>query len=133
MTDMTDFLELELLDHAFGKAARDYTSPAVLALKLHTADPTETGGTGEVADTNGYARQAISFDVAAAGAAASSALVSFTASGGNFGTITHIAIADSLTYGAGNNLVKGIMTASKIINDGDTLEFAAAAITVSLD
>jgi hypothetical protein len=132
-TAFTNYLENELLDHLLGKAARDFTSPAVLALALHSADPTETGGASELANSDGYSRQAISFDAASGGSAASSNAQAFTASGGDWSAATHFTITDNLTWGAGNVLIYGQLDASRTVTDGDTLNFDAGDVTVSLD
>jgi hypothetical protein len=56
--------------------------------------------------------------------------LSFSASGGSWGTITHFAIFDALT--SGNMLFYGALTASKVVGDGDTLEFAATDLDITL-
>lgn len=128
MPSMTNFLELELLDHALGVAS--YTAPSSVFLALFTTAPSDAGGGTEVSG-NGYARQETAFDVAATGATANAALETFAASGGNWGTITHFAIFDAVT--TGNMLFWGALTASKVIDDGDTLEFIAGAVDITLD
>jgi hypothetical protein len=128
---MTNFLELELLDHAC--ATGSYTMPTQLYVALFTADPTEAGTqTNEVADANGYARQSVDFDVAAAGATSNSNQVTFTASGGNFGTVTHIGLMDSAAHNGGNMLFWDDIT-STIVNNGDSISFAIGAIDITLD
>jgi hypothetical protein len=53
-----------------------------------------------------------------------------TASGGNWGTITHMGIFDASTVG--NLLFHGALTTTRIVNDTDTIEFAATALGVTL-
>jgi len=127
MSSFTDYLEDELLDHVFANAA--YTSPTTVYLALFTANPTDAGGGTEVTGA-GYVRQSISFGTASGGTISNDTAVSFTASGGNYGTVTGVAIMDAST--AGNMLAWDAIT-SATVNDTDTLEFAVGDIDVSLD
>lgn len=124
----TNYAELAVLDWLLGGATP--TRPTARYLALHTADPGETGATGEVA-TGGYARQAVTFGAASGGAAANSSTHTFTPSGANWGSITHFSIWDAAT--AGNCLYSGALTTARAINDGESLTVAAAAISVSED
>ena len=128
MSSFSDYLENELLDHVFANAA--FTSPTTVYLALYTANPTDAGGGTEVSGA-GYARQAITFGTpAAAGLISNTAAVSFTASGGNYGTVTGVGIFDALTVG---NLLAWDAITSATVNDTDTLEFAIGDIDISLD
>ena len=53
------------------------------------------------------------------------------ASGGDFGTITHIGIFDALT--SGNLLAHGALTSSKVISDGDTFQINSGNLTITID
>ncbi|MDX8384064.1 MAG: hypothetical protein R8M45_08280, partial [Ghiorsea sp.] len=57
----------------------------------------------------------------------------FPAATGNWGTATHIAIIDAAGYGLGNWLYHGALTASKIVNLGDTLKIPAGSLVLSLN
>ena len=127
MSVASDYLENEILDHIFRNSA--YTSPASVHLALYTAAPSDSGGGTEVSG-NGYAREAITFGAASGGTISNTAAVEFTASGGNFGTVTHWGIFDAST--SGNLLAHGALTASRAVNDGDTLTFAIGDIDISL-
>ena len=72
---MTNFLELELLDHVFGKGA--YSAPTPY-LALFTAAPTDAGGGTEVSGGS-YARVSISsaMDAAASGAITNGSTITF--------------------------------------------------------
>jgi len=129
----TNYLENAALDHILGKGLSDMTSPATLALALHSGDPTETGGGNELANSNGYARQAMTFAAASGGTKATSNAQVFTASGGDWSQATYVSIWDSATYGAGNCLFYGAMSVAKTVQDGDSLTFAIGDITVSMD
>lgn len=126
MSDFSDYLENELLDHVFRNAT--YTSPSAVYLALFTAAPTDAGGGTEVS-TGGYAREAITFGAASGGAIANTSAVEFTASGANFGTILAVGIFDALTTG---NLLAWNEITSVTINDGDTLNFPIGDIDVTL-
>lgn len=81
-------------------------------------------GLNEVANANGYARQAVTFAApvrqSTTGAnCASNADVTFPASSGAWGWVTHFLIYDSSTYGAGNLLYYVPVTTVKYVNAGD--------------
>lgn len=126
MAEMSNYLENALVNHVLRNTGM--TSPTTVYLSLHTADPGEAGG-NEVSG-NGYARQACAFDAPSDGVTQNTSLESFTASGGNWGSITHIGIYDAVS--AGNLLFYTPLDTSRTVNDGDTLEFAAGAVTVTL-
>ena len=124
----TDFLEVELLDHVFGGAA--YTPPATVYVALFT---TATSGTGSGTEATGgsYARQAMAFDAAAAGATDNTSAVEFPTATASWGTITHTAIYDAVT--SGNMLAESALTASKAIGTGDVFRFQAGEFDITLD
>lgn len=126
MADFSDYLENELLDHVFRNSS--YTPPAAVYLALYTAAPSDAGGGTQVSG-GGYARQAITFGAAASGAIANTSAVSFTASGANFGTITHVGIFDASSAG---NLLAWKAITSVVVNDGGTLTFPIGDIDVTL-
>ena len=97
-------------------------------MALFTSNPTDANSGTEVSG-NGYSRQAITFNAASSGSATNSSAETFTASGGNFGTITHFGIFDAST--SGNLLYHGALTDDKVIEDGDSLVVAAGAITIT--
>lgn len=125
---MSDFLELELLDHVLRNEA--YTAPTTVFVALYTVAPSDSGGGTEVSG-NGYARQSAAFLVAAAGATSNSAIVSFTASGGNWGTIVAFSLFSLVT--AGDLLFWADLTTNRVVNDGDTAEFAIGDLDITLD
>ncbi len=131
MSDMNDFLELELLDHVL--KGDSYTAPADPYASLFTATPDDAGNGTEVPVANAYVRKVIPFtNGAAAGAIINSADCTFDQATGSWGTITHMAIHDASA--AGNFLFWSILTGgSKIVADGDTFKFATGDLTVALD
>jgi len=131
---MTTYLKNALGEGTLG--ASTYTAPTTVYLALFTADPTDAGTqTAEIDDhanyTSGYARQACAFDAFVAGASANTAAETFgpIVTTGDI-TATHAAIMDAAT--AGNMLYHDSLTASKVIQNGDSAEYAAGALTVTL-
>ena len=129
MSALSDYAEKLLLDWMMTNGTA--TRPTAWYIALYTAPPSDSGGGTEVAG-NGYSRQAVTFGAASSpgGTTDNTGSVSFTATGGNWGTITHVGIFDAST--TGNMLWHGAMTASRTINDGDTLSFAIGAVTITL-
>lgn len=129
MSALSDYSEKLLLDWLMTTGAA--TRPTGWFIGLFTAAPSDSGGGTEVSGS-GYARQSVAFAAATSpgGTTNNSAAVSFTANGGNWGTITHIGIFTAAT--GGNLLWHGALSASRTINDGDTLSFAIGAITITL-
>lgn len=129
MAALSDYAEKLLLDWAMTTGSA--TRPTAWYVALYTAAPSDSGGGTEVS-TGGYTRQAVTFGAASSpgGTTSNTGAVSFTASGANFGTVTHIGIFDNSS--GGNLLWHGSMTASKTVNDGDTLEFSIGNIDLTL-
>lgn len=128
--NLSDWSEAALLDWLMGGSSP--TRPTARHVGLFTAAPNDAGGGTEVSGS-GYARQAATFDAAASpgGTTQNSGAVTFTASGGSWGTITHIGIFSAST--GGNLLWHGPLSASKTVGDGDSLTFAIGDIDLSID
>lgn len=129
MAALSNYAEKLLLDWMMTTGSA--TRPTAWYVALYTSAPSDSGGGTEVSG-NGYSRQSVAFDAASSpgGTTSNSGAVTFTASGGSWGTISHIGIFDAST--SGNLLWHGAMTASKTIADGDTLEFAIGNIDLTL-
>lgn len=129
MAALSDHSEALLLDWLMTNGAA--TRPTAWYVALYTAAPSDAGGGTEVS-TGGYARQSVTFAAASSpgGTTSNTGTVSFTASGADYGTVTHIGIFDAVS--SGNLLWHGAMTASKTIADGDTLEFSVGNIDLTL-
>ena len=130
MAALSDNAEVLLLDWLMTNGSA--TRPTAWYVALYTAAPSDSGGGTEVS-TGGYARQSVTFAAASSpgGTTSNSTTVSFTASGANYGTVTHIGI-HSASSGSGNLLWHGAMTASRVVNDGDTLEFSVGNIDLTI-
>lgn len=129
MAALSDHAEKLLLD--FLMTTGTATRPTNWYVALYTAAPSDSGGGTEVSGA-GYARQSVAFDAAATpgGTTSNSADVSFTATGGNYGTVTHLGIFDASS--SGNLLWHGALTANKTVEDGDTITFTAGNIDLTM-
>jgi hypothetical protein len=129
MAALSDYAEKLLLDYSMTTGS--VTRPTAWYVALYTVAPSDSGGGTEVTG-GGYARKTVTFAAATSGAGttSNSGDVSWTASGAAFGTVVAIGIHDAVT--GGNLLWHGNMTASKTIADGDTLEFSAGNIDLTL-
>jgi hypothetical protein len=142
MSQMTNYLENKLVDHLF--RGQTLTAPSSLHVSLHTANPGETGAS-ELPATGGYARAAVTSSLAnwagtqSAGSTAASSgtggqtsnndVISFPTPSADWGTVTHFAVWDAASDG--NPLLYGALSIAKTINEGDSISFAAGALTVT--
>jgi hypothetical protein len=106
-------------------------------ISLHSADPGEAGNqsTSEIAYT-GYARVAVArtaggFTLTTA-TISNTALVQFAQCTGGTATASHFGIGTDLS-GNGNLIFKGALTSSLSISNGIQPQFAAGAMTVTVD
>jgi hypothetical protein len=141
MSAASNYLENKLLDHTLRYSTAPYTGAGTIYLALfnntsgNAAANLEAGTlTDETATSGGslYARQAVTFAAASGGSSATNATVTFPTAGANWGTITHVAVMDSGTQGAGNVLFWGAVTTSKTIETGDTFQVTSGNLTISL-
>jgi len=132
MAGFSDYWENEVLDHLFGKGA--YAPPTVLYVALSAADPGDDGaGTAEPAGGS-YARIETShadWAGASGGAICNADAIEFAQATSAWGTITHFALYDAAL--GGNLLVSGPLTDTGTVAAGDTVRFAPADLTVTLD
>ncbi len=106
-------------------------------VSLHTADPGDTAGTGqtqsESAYTN-YARVAVARSTSgwtvASGVGDNDSAITFPACGVTGSTVTHCGLG-SASSGTGNRDMNG--TASLVVSNGVTPQFAVGALDISLD
>jgi hypothetical protein len=129
MSALSDFSEKLVLDWLMTNGSA--TRPTAWFVALFTAAPSDSGGGTEVS-TGGYSRQSVTFAAASSpgGTTSNSGVVTWTAAGANFGTVTHVGIFSAST--GGNLLWHGALSASKTVNDGDTIQFAAGNLTLTL-
>lgn len=134
MSAMSDYLEGQLRAHIFRTAS--FTKPTTLAIGLFTAAPSDAGGGTEVSGGS-YARVSANpldanWTAASStdGVTTNAAAITFATPTANWGTVTHFGIYDATT--AGNLLVWGALTASRVISNGDAApSFAAGALSIT--
>lgn len=130
MGSLSNYLETKLMDHVFKTLA--YTPATNLCVSLHTADPTDAGTGAEVANANAYARVIQNvWNAASARLADNNGAITFPQATGAWGTVTHWAIWDSATWGAGNMLAYGAFTLSKVIVSGNVPTIATGDLDIS--
>jgi hypothetical protein len=144
---MTNAAEAALLDLLFlnvdwaniGDAAglQNSATAGSFYISLHSADPGEAGNqsTNEISYT-GYARVAVNRTAGGwtrtTSTIANTALVQFGQCTGGTATATHFGIGTDST-GTGNLLLKGALNASLSISNGIQPQFAAGAMTATVD
>lgn len=113
----------EVLDKLLSGTA--ITTGQVTHISLHSAQPDATGS-NEITG-GGYAREAISFNAASAGSTSNAATVSFASL--PTATVTHVGLWTAVS--GGTFVWRGALDSSKSVTPGDTLEFAAGAVSVT--
>jgi len=110
-----------------------YVQPASVFAALYTVAPTATTQGTEVATGGGelYARQAITFNAAAAGVCTNNGAITFPVAGAAWGTVTSVAVCAAGTAGVDDALYFGNLTASKVVGIGDQVSFADTALSVT--
>ena len=132
MSEASDYVENQILNCYLNQT--NITAPTNIYVGLHTADPTDAGSGAEVSGNN-YSRIEITdkFGTASGtgGSVSSNAdITGFTATGGDWGTITHIGIYDAST--SGNLLFHTALDSSATVNDGDSFQISAGNLTVNV-
>lgn len=123
--NLPNTIENQLLDALVGTAAYSVTTPIRLALM--TANGNDSTPGTEVTGGS-YARQTIAFSAASSGSISNSAVISFT--GMPSCTVVGIEIYDNA--GTPKRLAYGPLTTSRTVTAGDTVQFAASAVSLSL-
>jgi len=134
MGSFTDYLENKVLDHVVGKTS--FTMPSTVAVALFTAAPSDAGGGTEVTNANNYARKTTAgadWTAASSGATSNANAITFNVPSGSWGTVTHFALMDSATHGAGNMLAWSALTTPQAIGSGNTVSFAVGDLDLALD
>lgn len=136
MSALSDFLEVELLDHILRNAA--YASPTTVYIALYTDNPTDADVGTECAGAT-YARLAVAFNAPVDGADGSkvcknTAQIEFLEATDAWGTISHFAIRDKIDEGppTSNMLYHGAFTVPKLIESGDQFIIKATELVIGL-
>jgi hypothetical protein len=111
-----------------GTSAATFTGVTTLFIQLHTGDP---GAAGTTAVSSVTTRPALNFGAASAGAqAAIATLPSWATWGGTNGEIvTHVSVWGAAS--AGTFYYSVLLTASKTVNTGDTLNLTALTVSIA--
>jgi hypothetical protein len=121
------YLANNVVDHVLKTAA--FPQPTNVYASLHSADPGTTGAS-ELSG-GAYARTLHNtWNAAAAGSATNSGAITFPQATANWTQATHFGLWDAAT--AGNFLGGGVLDTAKTVLNGDTAEFAGAALTVTM-
>lgn len=131
MGSLSNYAETAWVSHICATA---YSPVATVYLALATGDPGEaaTGASmNECANSGTYARKAITFAAAATRSVVQNATVTYDQATGSWGTVSHWAIVDSPTHGAGNVLAYGAFAIAKSVVAGNTPSVASGQISVS--
>lgn len=123
--NLPDTIENALLDALVGTAAWTVTTPVMLRLYTIIGDDS-TEGTEVTGGT--YTRQTITFNAASGGAISNSAVINFTL----MPACTVVGIELWSSDGTPKRLAYGTLGSSKTVAAGDTLQFAASSIVLSL-
>lgn len=130
MANYSTALADKILDHIMGTTS--FTEPTVY-VALFTTTPTMPAGTGgtEVA-TGSYARVEVTTKMAAAssGSAASNADLTFPTATADWGTIVGAGIYSAST--SGTLYIAGPLSASKVVDNGDTFTLPSGDLVVAL-
>lgn len=141
MSEFSNFLEAEALDHLFGEGVRNFTAGTNLRLALLTAvaSDSSTGTTITEPSTGGYARKTITFGAATTGTGtlstsqvvSNSATITFTNSAATTWAVVGIAIVDAATNGNMYCFDNGMTDAN--IAQNEKIQFTIGDIKVALD
>lgn len=142
--NLTNYAENKIIDAMI--RAQALGAPATWYVALYTAAPTDstagtevTGGSyARVAVTAGLTQwagtQAAASTVASSGTdgtTSNNATITFPTPTAAWGSVTSFALTDAAT--AGNVWIYANLTTAKTINSGDSVSFAAAALTFQID
>lgn len=128
----TYYLDNKIVDLAFGGVA--YSAPATVYVGLSTTTPTQSSTNVTEPSGNGYARVAVTNNTsnwpsASNGSKSNANAIIFPTSTGSWGTLTYFVIYDAST--GGNLMGYGALTNSQTVSTGNTLSFAASALTIT--
>jgi hypothetical protein len=133
----TNYLENAVLDHLVGNSV--LTGGVIyiaLATNGSTPDP-ETGAFTEVSETGtGYVRQqaaAGDWATSSGGTVTTSGNIQFPVATAAYGTVTHVVLTDSASYGGGNVWLIQALTTQKTVDQDDQFVINNSNLSISLD
>ena len=133
MGSFSDYMENKVLDHVFRTATYTYPANIYVALLKSTPDDADTGSTlpGEVSGGS-YARKGCNtWDGAAGGATENTGAITFAQATADWGVVTHFAV---VTHSSTGQVIGwGALNTTKNVQSGDTAQFAAGELDITLD
>ncbi len=135
MNEPSNYLKNKLVDHLLRTTT--FSQPSMIAIALCTAAPTDasTGATiVEVPNSNNYSRKTLNpsnsnwlgthgnttgASSGTGGSTSNSVVIEFDTASSSWGTITHVAVCDSATWGAGNVLFYGALPTPTAVEAGE--------------
>jgi hypothetical protein len=132
---LTNYAKNKVQDHLFGSVSFTPSGSYYLALSTTTISSSGSNMT-EPAGAVGYARQPIpndkltGFSFSSSGCLVNYSTITYPISTGSWGTITDVALVDTLT--SGSVWAYTTLTTPKIIQADTTITFSASAISISL-
>ncbi len=125
-----------VLNYIFGNTS-DFDTQPTIHVGLFTAAPGEDGTGGTEVSGNAYARVVAAAAVWANATNADPSVldnataINFPTPTGSWGTVTHFGIFDAAS--AGDIIAIGALTASRSIQNGDTVSFPIGDLDITLD
>ena len=139
MANATNFLETSVMDHILRFPT--FSKPTNIAIGLTQNNPTSGQGVtyNEIGNGNGYARvpgasgNAFWSQHVVDGPMGNLSVISFDQATGDWGYASGVIIADSPTYSGGNILFAGPLTTPRVVQNGDTFQFAISGLQITAD
>lgn len=103
-----------------------FTGLAGLFVKLHTGEPGAAGTSNASAVTT---RNALTLNAPSAGSSTLTSLASYSMTATE--TITHVSLWDTVGPAGGTFIASGALSASKPVNNGDTLTFNTFTVGIT--
>jgi len=139
--NMSDYLEAQIYNHMFRSAT--FTKPPFLAFALCSGVPNDANTGSNVPELAGatpnykrvvYIQADSGWQVPVAEAAtANTQPIQWPVAGAGWGTISGIAICDSIGTGSGNMLFWASLTTPRLVLTGDQFQFASGNLTALFD
>lgn len=127
------YLSNAMLNGVLGGSAFSLPGTVYIALSTAAFTASATGSAMTEVSGSGYTRVAVTnnsanWPAASSGSKSNGAVFTFPAASGAWGTVTSMYIVDAVS--GGNALYGADLTASRVVNSGDTASFASGAVVV---
>lgn len=127
------YLSNAMLNGVLGGSAFSLPGTVYIALSTAAFTASATGSAMTEVSGSGYTRVAVTnnsanWPAASGGSKSNGAVFTFPAASGAWGTVTSMYIVDAVS--GGNALYGADLTASRVVNSGDTASFASGAVVV---